>query len=125
MERQSAGMTITEMKADLPKACNVGTKRNSKGYKISWTGYKLHIDAADGGIPVTCLLTSASLHDSQVAIPLAEITNQRVTSCYDLMDAAYDAPLIKQHSQSLGLSCAALSGTRIPLTMRHAGSGRF
>lgn len=102
MERQSAGMTITEMKADLPMACNVGTKRNSKGYKISWTGYKLHIDAADGGIPVTCLLTSASLHDSQVAIPLAEITNQRVTSCYDLMDAAYDAPLIKQHSQSLG-----------------------
>lgn len=80
MERQSAGMTITEMKADLPMACNVGTKRNSKGYKISWTGYKLHIDAADGGIPVTCLLTSASLHDSQVAIPLAEITNQRVTS---------------------------------------------
>ena len=102
MERQSGGMTITEMKADLPTACNGGTKRNSKGYKISWTGYKLHIDAADGGIPVTCLLTSASLHDSQVAIPLAEMTNQRVTSCYDLMDAAYDAPLIKQHSQSLG-----------------------
>jgi hypothetical protein len=37
-----------------------------------------------------------------VAIPLAEITNQRITHCYDLMDAAYDAPLIRQHSQSLG-----------------------
>ena len=102
LEKQSAGMTLAEMKADLPTACNVGTKRNSKGYKTSWIGYKLHIDAADGGIPVSCLLSSASLHDSQVAIPLAEITHRRVTSCYDLMDAAYDAPLIKQHSESLG-----------------------
>lgn len=102
LEKQSTGMSIAEMKADLPGACNVGTKRNSKGYKTSWIGYKLHIDSADGGIPVSCLLTSASLHDSQVAIPLAEMTNQRVTNCYDLMDAAYDAPLIKRHSESLG-----------------------
>ena len=35
-------------------------------------------------------------------MPLAEMTYQRVTSCYDLMDAAYDASQIKQHSQSLG-----------------------
>ncbi len=42
------------------------------------------------------------MHDSQAAIPLAKITRQRVNSCYDLMDAAYDAPLIKQHSKSLG-----------------------
>lgn len=102
LEQQSAGMSLTEMKADLPTACNVGTKRNSKGYKTSWIGYKLHIDACDGGIPISCLLTSASLHDSQVAIPLAEITNQRITHCYDLMDAAYDAPLIRLHSESLG-----------------------
>ena len=102
LEKQSRGMSIREMKADLPTACNVGTKRNSKGYKSSWIGYKLHIDACDGGVPVSCLLTSASLHDSQVAIPLAEMTNQRVSYCYDLMDAAYDAPQIKQHSQALG-----------------------
>lgn len=102
IERQSAGMTLAEMKADLPTACNVGTKRNSKGYKTSWIGYKLHIDASDGGIPVSCILSSASLHDSQVAIPLAEMTDQRVSSCYDLMDAAYDSPLIKAHSEKLG-----------------------
>ena len=102
LEKQSAGMSLSDMKADLPSHCNVGTKRDSKGYKTSWTGYKLHIDACDGGIPISCLLTSASLHDSQVAIPLAEMTNQRVTNCYDLMDAAYDSVLIKQHSQSLG-----------------------
>lgn len=102
LEKQSAGMSLTEMKEDLPTACNIGTKRNSKGYCASWTGYKLHIDASDGGIPISCLLTSASLHDSQVAIPLAEMTNLRVSNCYDLMDAAYDSPLIKQHSESLG-----------------------
>ncbi|MFQ3246393.1 MAG: hypothetical protein ACI9SP_003045 [Arenicella sp.] len=80
----------------------MGTKRNSKGYKTSWVGYKLHIDAAHGGIPISGLLSSASLHDSQAAIALAELTATRVTSCYDLMDSAYDAPAIKQHSESLG-----------------------
>lgn len=102
LEKQSAGMTLEAMLDDLPSSCNVGTKRNSKGYKTSWTGYKLHIDAGDGNIPISCVLTSASLHDSQAAIPLAQMTAQRVTNCYDLMDAAYDAPLIKQHSESLG-----------------------
>jgi len=102
IEKQSGDMTLKAMLDDLPNTCTVGTKRNSKGYKTSWTGYKLHIDSADGGIPISCVLTSASLHDSQVAIPLAEMTAQRVTNCYDLMDAAYDSPLIKQHSESLG-----------------------
>jgi hypothetical protein len=102
LERQATGQPLCEMIAELPTACNVGTKRDSKGYKTSWTGYKLHIDAADGGIPVSCILTSASLHDSQVAIPLASITHGRVTSLYDVMDSAYDAPQIKTHSLSLG-----------------------
>jgi len=93
---------LGEMLADLPRHCAVGTKRNAKGYKTSWTGYKLHLDVADGDIPVTCLLTSASLHDSQAAIPLATITASRVTSLYDLMDSAYDAPEIAEHSRVLG-----------------------
>ncbi len=87
---------------ELPTACDVGTKKNSKGYKTSWTGYKLHIDSADGGIPISCVLTSASTHDSQVAIPLAMISHQRVTNLYDLMDAAYDAPQIHDISRQLG-----------------------
>jgi hypothetical protein len=102
LEWQAAGQPLTGMLADLPKACDVGTKRNSKGYKTSWTGYKLHIDVADGGIPISCVLTSASVHDSQVAIPLAEMTYRRVDNLYDLMDAAYDAPQVKAHSQQLG-----------------------
>ena len=65
-------------------------------------GYKLHIDVADGQIPISCLLTSAALHDSQAAIPLATLSAERTTNLYDLMDAAYDAEQIREHSRSLG-----------------------
>ena len=68
LEKQSTGMSLVQMKADLPSVCNVGTKRNSKGYKTSWIGYKLHIDAGDGGIPISCILSSASLHDIVIQI---------------------------------------------------------
>ena len=74
-------MSASEMLDHLPKVCDVGTKKNSKGYKESWVGYKLHIDAADGQIPVSCILTSASTHDSQAAIPLATMSFARVDSC--------------------------------------------
>ena len=57
---------------------------------------------ADGQIPVGCILTSASLHDSEAAIPLATMSAERVTNFYDLMDAAYDAEPIREHSRSLG-----------------------
>ncbi len=110
IEKQAAGMDLSEMLDDLPKACDVGTKKNSKGYKTSWTGYKLHIDSADGGIPISCVLTSASTHDSQVAIPLAKISHQRVTNLYDLMDSAYDVPQIHEACQQLG---------HVPLIDRH------
>jgi hypothetical protein len=102
LDRQAAGMSLTEMRDDLPKPCDVGTKKNSKGRSSSWTGYKLHIDAADGGIPISCILTSASSHDSQSAIPLATLTDTRVTNLYDLMDSAYDAEQIHAHSRELG-----------------------
>ena len=101
LQRQQQ-MTLPEMLDDLPQACDVGSKRNAKGYQESWIGYKLHIDAGDGGIPLSCILTSASAHDSQVAIPLATMTAARVNNLYDLMDAAYDAAEIRAHSESLG-----------------------
>ena len=50
----------------------------------------------------SCVLTSASVHDSQVAIPLMTITGARVSYLYDLMDAAYDAAAIHDHSKALG-----------------------
>ena len=93
--------SITSL-ADLPSACDVGSKKNSKGYKETWIGYKLHLDVACGQIPVSCVLTSASVHDSQVAIPLMTMTGARVSYLYDLMDAAYDAAAIHDHSKALG-----------------------
>lgn len=94
-------MTLENMLNDLPKVCDIGTKKNSKGHFDSWIGYKLHIDTADGQVPISCVLTSASTHDSQVAIPLAEMTKKRVTNLYDLMDSAYDAENIKNKSTEL------------------------
>ena len=45
-------------------------------------GYKLHLDVADGEIPISYVLTSAWVNDMQVAIPLAKMSAQRVDSCY-------------------------------------------
>lgn len=101
LEKQPS-QSLDEMLAELPTACDIGRKVNSKGHGHRWAGYKLHTDVADGGITISTLLTSASLHDSQVAIPLAKITYQRVTNLYDLMDSAYDCPSIREHSRSLG-----------------------
>ena len=101
LERQ-ADMTLSQMLADLPRPCDVGCKRNAKGHQETWIGYKLHVDTADGDIPVSCVLTSASVHDSQVAIPLATMTAGRIVNLYDLMDSAYDAAEIKAHSRKLG-----------------------
>src|SRR5208282_1418941 len=101
LERQVT-QNLGQMLADLPTACDVGCKKNSKGYKETWTGYKLHIDVACGQIPVSCVLTSASVHDSQVAIPLMIMTSARVSYLCDLMDAAYDAAAIHDQSRALG-----------------------
>lgn len=102
IERQCAGMSLEEMVKELPTECNVGCKPNAHGHKEYWPGYKLHLDVIDGQIPISCLLTSASVNDNQVAIPLAVMTAQRITSCYDLMDAGYDCEAIREHSRKLG-----------------------
>ncbi len=88
--------------ADLPTACDWGCKKNSQGKVECWRGYKLHVDVIDGDIPVSGILTSASLHDSQAAIPLAQMSAERVTSLYDLADAAYDAKDLRDMSERLG-----------------------
>lgn len=92
---------VAKNREELPTACDVGTKRNSKGHTTSWIGYKLHLDCIDGDIPISAILTSASVHDSQVAIPLAQTSAERVTNLYDLMDSAYDAPQIHEISRRL------------------------
>jgi len=101
LERQGRQSAL-EALAELPVHCDVGTKKNSKGYKESWIGYKLHADVNDCCLPISLALTAASLHDSQAAIPLMKMTSERVDYLYDLMDAAYDAQPIYAASRSLG-----------------------
>jgi hypothetical protein len=92
---------LDRMLRELPLQCDIGAKKSSQGHEQYWRGYKLHLDVADGQLPISCVLTSASLHDSQAAIPLMTITTQRVTHLYELMDSAYDADPIHAHSRAL------------------------
>ena len=101
LERQGR-QSAPEALAELPVYCDVGTKKNSKGYKTTWIGYKLHADVSDRCLPISVVLTAASVHDSQVAIPLMKTTSVRVDYLYDLMDAAFDARPIYDVSRSLG-----------------------
>ena len=101
MEKQVT-QTVEAALLELPYVCDMGSKLNSKGYKLRWIGWKAHIDWSDGGVPLNVLTTSASLHDSQVAIPMLRQTAGRAASLYDLMDSAYDAAAIYQVSRELG-----------------------
>ena len=102
--------TLEQMLSELPTKCDIGTKINSQGHPISWRGYKLHIDTADGQIIIAVYLTSASVHDSQVAMPLMTQSSKRVTYLYELSDSAYDAKQLDEHSRQLG---------HVPITAPH------
>lgn len=112
---------LDTMLAELPRQCDIGGKKNSKGHDSYWRGYKLHLDVADGQIPVSALLTSASVHDSQVAIPLMTMTTKRVQYLYELMDSAYDADPIHEHSRQLNhapiIAVHSRRGTKVPSKM--------
>ncbi len=92
---------LRKMVEHLPIACDKGMKRNPQGFHIFWKGYKLHTNVDDNGVPLAAIVTSASCNDCEVAIPLSLKTSKVVTNLYDLMDAAYDYPEIKEFSRSL------------------------
>lgn len=103
LERQASGeMTLDEMIKELPAYCNIGRKNSSSGHMYAWIGYKLHLSTDDNGITLAAMISSASMNDTQAAIPLAILTAKRVTSLYDLMDSGYYADAIFEHSKSLG-----------------------
>ena len=95
-------MKPSGMKRTLPKDCSWGGKTNSQGKYEVWKGYKLHVSVVEGGLPVSCLLTAASLHDSQAAPFLLKKTARKVQG-YCLADAAYDAASIRTLAERLGL----------------------
>jgi hypothetical protein len=113
---------LDRMLKDLPRQCDSGAKKNSQGNDQYWRGFKLHLDVADGQIPISAVLTSASVHDSQVAIPLMTLTSARVTHLYELMDSAYDADSISAHSRQLNhvpiIAPHSRRGTKKPSQMQ-------
>jgi hypothetical protein len=99
--------------AELSMVCDKGCKVDSHGNHHYWVGYKEHIDWTDNGFPLTVRITSASVHDSQVAIPMAKYTASKYTILYELMDAAYDADHIHAAIQDLGhIPIIAISSRR-------------
>lgn len=105
---------LAEMMTGISTECGLGVKTSSQGHQNYWRGYKLHLDVADGQVPVSAILTSASVHDSQVAIPLMTMTAARVTHLYELMDSAYDADPIHEHIRQSG---------RVPVIATHGRRG--
>ena len=73
------------------------------------------MDVADGKLPISCILTSASTHDSQAAIPLSMMSSSRATVLYELMDSAYDVNAIKGYVKEKG---------RVPLVRTHKRKGQ-
>lgn len=100
--QRQLNQTLQQALDDIPTPCDCGTKKNAQGYKHSWNGYKLHIDTADCGVPIAAILSSASFHDSGAAIPLSQISAQRVDNLYDLMDAGYCSADLHEYSRQLG-----------------------
>ncbi len=94
--------STSQMMQSISTHSNRGGKINSKGNGYFWIGGKLHLGVVDGDIPITALYSSASVHDSQVAIPVINETSKRVDYLYDLCDKAYDSEPIIAFSKRKG-----------------------
>lgn len=101
LEKQTT-QTPEQSLSEINKDCAWGCKKNSDGKVSYWKGYKLHLDVSDSGFPLTAVITGANVHDSQLAIPLEQLTEQKVTVLYSLMDAGYDAKTIDEYIRSKG-----------------------
>lgn len=118
--RQSA----QDASALLPTACDRGVKKNATGYTATGNGFQRPVDVQDMGLPSSAILTSASVHESQVAIPLRQLTSGKGTSCSDLMDAADAARQMWEQSRALGpvpiIDRTPRGGTGVPLAPHEA-----
>jgi hypothetical protein len=112
-KRKQMRQSIEEMISELPHACDIGMKKNAQGIATVWKGYKLHVGIDDACLPISAILTSASINDCEVGIPLMAKSHKLVNNFYDLMDSAYDVPEIKEYSKALG---------HVPLIDFHARS---
>ena len=100
LQQQEKMDTTEEMLSLISTQCDVGIKQNAKGNRNKWIGGKLHLTVVDGDIPVTAMYSSASVHDSSLALPMINESSSKVTYLYDLQDAAYDSSIIRAYSIS-------------------------
>jgi len=98
LQQQEKMNTAEEMLSLISTQCNVGIKQNAKGNRYKWIGGKLHMTVVDGDIPVTAIYSSASVHDSSLALPMISTSSSKVNYLYDLQDAAYDSAVIRAFS---------------------------
>jgi len=99
LQQQEHMNDAEEMLSLIKTECNTSIKQNSKGNRHRWIGGKLHLSVVDGDIPITALYSSATVHDSSLALPLIKLSSEKVSYLYDLADAAYDNKIIKSYSQ--------------------------
>ena len=102
---------VDEFFSSLGHRCSVTGKKNSKGNMEWFIGYKAHLAVDDNGIIVAHHVTGASVHDSQVAIPLMRMADQRCDYLYALMDGGYTSERIETFAHSIG---------KVPIIDRHA-----
>jgi hypothetical protein len=98
-----AGRTLDENLDAIPTDCDWAGKRNGQGVTEQWKGLKMHADVSSDGVPLACLFSSASVHDSQCDIPLTQLGMKRFKTCVLLKDAAYDAEAIRTFTGSVGM----------------------
>jgi IS5 family transposase len=101
IEKQAKQDAKTSLE-DINRECAWGCTKNSEGTVSFWKGYKLHLDVSDIGFPLTAVVTGANVHDSQLAIPMEQLTEMKVPFCYSLMDSAYDSKGIDEFLRSHG-----------------------
>ena len=100
--KQAEMNSTMHMLQEVSTSTDIGRKINAKGNGYAWIGGKLHLGVVDGDIPITAIYTCASVHDSQVAIPVINETTKRVDYLYDLCDKAYDSQPIIAFSKGCG-----------------------
>jgi hypothetical protein len=103
IEKQATQEAKTSLEG-IDKACAWGCKKNSEGNGSFWKGYKLPLDVSDTGFPLTAVVTGANVHDSQLAIPMEQLTEKKVPFCYSLMDSAYDSKGIDEFIRACSIS---------------------
>jgi len=78
LQQQEKMNEAEEMLSLIGTEYNTSIKQNSKGNRHKWTGDKLHLSVVDGDIPIPALYSSASVHDSSLALPLICQSSQKL-----------------------------------------------